>query len=188
MSQFIHTQGCKLVTVFAHDLILLLKIVISSTNSSGIPVLKGPLILPEERNNSLNTMLRIIPRLSPSYIVRFDFKPTSFQRGYTNILHLTATGDDCCYSGDRVPGVWFHGTWKGAEKNRIRVCSAVNGIGNYCLNSGDLVQRDQWTTVEISQRPDGQFYIYHVKVGGIYLGAVWNRQPRFFYDVKVFGF
>ena len=162
-------------------------IIISFDHASGIPVLRGPLILPEERNNTKNTLLRIIPMLSPSYIVKFDFKPTSFQRGYTSILHLTATGNDCCYFGDRLPGIWFHGTWKRAEKNRLRICSAVNGIGSYCLNSGVTVPRGQWTTIEISQRPDGVHYIYQVKVDGVYLGSVLNRQPRFFYDVKVYG-
>jgi hypothetical protein len=23
-------------------------------------------------------------------------------------VHVTATGDNCCAHGDRIPGVWFH--------------------------------------------------------------------------------
>ena len=158
---------------------------------SAFPTLTGPLILTEERVNTRNTLLRIIPRLSPSYIVRFDFKPKYFQSEFTNILHLAASGNDCCNQGDRVPGVWFHGAPPGVTKNRLRICSAVNGIGNSCVSSGMVIPLGQWTTIEISQ---GQVsdtllrrYRYTVRVGNTILASVINKQPMYFSNVQVFG-
>ena len=137
------------------------------------------------RVNRKHKLLETIPKLSPSYRVRFDFNPSQFQDGWTNVIHLT-TGGNCCGYGDRVPAVWFHGSPPSATKNRLHICSAVNGKGNYCYNSGATVARGQWTTMEISQRPEGSSYRYTVTVGGDILGSVINAQPRTFFNVKVF--
>ena len=154
------------------------------------PILTGPFILEEERVNTRNTLLRVIPRLSPSYIVRFDFKPTYFQREYTNILHLSASGKDCCNQGDRMPAVFFHGSSLSETKNRVSICSAVNGRGNYCISSGIIVPRGQWTTIEISQGKDANTpyrYRYTVKVGDVVIASLINKQPRYYSNVQVFG-
>ena len=103
------------------------------------------------------------------------------------MIHLTATGGNCCKYGDRTPAVWFHGSSTSATKNRFHICSAVNGVGNYCLNSGLIVPRGQWTSVEIMQHKEGGSYRYTVKVGGVTLGSVINKQAREFSNVKVLG-
>ena len=122
--------------------------------------------------------------MTPSYSVKFDFNPTRFQGGWTNVIHLT-TGGNCCGYGQRIPAVWFHSTNGGATKNRLHICSAVNGQGNYCANSGHIVQRGQWTTIEITQLPEGLYYKYTVKVGGNVLHSTINRDPREFANVRV---
>lgn len=143
--------------------------------------------IPDERNNTRNILLEKISRLSPSYVVKFDFKPRYFQDGYTNILHLTASRDDCCKQGDRIPGIWFHGASANSTYNKLLICSAVNGLGNYCVDSKPNIPRGKWTTVEVSQRPEGAHYIYQVKVGGVLLASMINDQPRYYARVKVYG-
>ena len=130
-------------------------------------------------------MLHTIPKLSRTYKVKFDFKPKVFQKDWTNIIHLT-TGGNCCKYGQRIPGVWFHSSNSGATKNRLYICSAVNGNGDYCLSSGVIVPRGQWTSVLITQQPEGSRYRYIVKVGNAQLGSVINTQPREFSNVKVY--
>ena len=66
------------------------------------------MMVPTTRVNTKNFLLATIPKLSPSYFVKFEFKPTQFQAGVTNIIHLT-TGGDCCNDEDRIPGVWLQG-------------------------------------------------------------------------------
>ena len=137
--------------------------------------------------NQRNNLLGVIPKFSASYSVKFDFNPTRFQSNVTNVLHLTATGGNCCNYGDRIPAVWFHGSSSSATKNRFLICSAINGDGNYCLNSGFIVPRGQWTSVEIRQQKEGNSYKYTVKVGGVLVGSVINRQPKEFSNVKIYG-
>jgi hypothetical protein len=33
---------------------------------------------------------------------------TTTNTAWANVLHLTATGNDCCNYGDRIPGIWFY--------------------------------------------------------------------------------
>ena len=143
--------------------------------------------MPATRINKKNNLLAIIPKLSRSYSVKFEFKPTRFQSGWTNIIHLTATGNNCCKYGDRIPAVWFYSTTTTATKNKVHICSAVSGRGNYCFDSGIIVPRGQWTTIEINQHREGVSYKYVVKVNNIMLGSVTNSKPQLFSNVKVFG-
>ena len=129
----------------------------------------------------------MIPKLSRSYSVKFDFKPSQFQPGWTNIIHLTSTGKSCCSVGDRIPGVWFHGTSPTATTDKLLVSSAVNGNGNFHWSTPATVARGKWTTVEITQLTEGNSYRYTVKVGGKSIGTVINKRAREFTNVEVYG-
>ena len=90
-----------------------------------------------------------------------------------------------------MPGVWFHGVPAGTTKNRLSICSAVNGRGNFCVNSDVVVPLAQWTTIEISQgqvsKTSIRQYRYTVRVGNSIVFSVINKQPRYFNNVQVFG-
>ena len=66
----------------------------------------------------------IVP-LPTDYSVAFDFTP-GFEtvETWSNILHFTATGDNCCEYGDRIPAVWFH---PGTRKLHVRDGQPSNG-------------------------------------------------------------
>ena len=128
-----------------------------------------------------------IKNLYPTFTVKFDFKPTRFQGGWTNVLHMTSNGQNGGYGG-RVPGVWFHGSSAGATRNRFHICAAVNTVGNFCYNSAvNSIPRGQWTSVSIAQRPEGAFYRYEVKINGKVLGSTLNKKARTWPNVKVYG-
>ena len=47
--------------------------------------------------------------LPTDYTVSFEITPQDqVQPGWASIVHFSATGNDCCNSGDRIPGIWFH--------------------------------------------------------------------------------
>jgi hypothetical protein len=54
--------------------------------------------------------------------------------GWGDIIHITATGDNCCEYGDRVPGVWFK---PGTRALHIRDGSNEEGTGG-CDPSEEL--------------------------------------------------
>ena len=43
------------------------------------------------------------------YRISFTLTPDAQKvRGWANILHVTATAENCCEYGDRIPAIWFH--------------------------------------------------------------------------------
>ena len=43
------------------------------------------------------------------YVIGFEIIPEAeVLDTWGSILHLSATGNNCCSYGDRIPGVWFH--------------------------------------------------------------------------------
>merc|ERR1719461_126926 len=55
------------------------------------------------------------------YTVGFTIIPgKDTYNGWSNIIHFTATGENCCDPGDRVPGVWF---FKNSYKLHV-----INGV------------------------------------------------------------
>lgn len=137
--------------------------------------------LPATRLIKKNALLRIIPKLSPAYSVKFDFYPKSVHSAHlkSNVIRLT-TGSHASEIGDQIPAVSYR-----ISRKRLEVYSAVNDTGDYRLST-DTVQPGQWTTVEITQKPEGSHYRYTVKVGNIQIGSVINTQRREFTNVKVY--
>ena len=74
--------------------------------------------------------VKMIDRLGPEFTIEFDIKVNSIDGSSSpkwsksqgddyggeplyNLFHLTATGDNCCHNGDRVPAVYI------TNKNRV---------------------------------------------------------------------
>jgi len=59
------------------------------------------------------------------YETGFSIKPDAdMVDGWSNIIHVTATGGNCCNYGDRVPAVWFYAN---TRRMHVRDGSADNG-------------------------------------------------------------
>ena len=63
-------------------------------------------------------------------------------------MHFTATGNDCCDYGDRVPGVWFH---PGTRNLHIR--DGHGGDGNAGCDPQEELLVGVTTTVRVEMRP-----------------------------------
>ena len=91
-------------------------------------------------------LVKTLPTLGKEYRVSFDIFINSFNTGWESVLHLTATGKDCCNYGDRVPAVFING---GSKK--FHISSALNGNGNSYYNVPSSLRTGEWINVEISQ-------------------------------------
>ena len=136
---------------------------------------------PLERVLQRNNLLTTIPRLTKSYTVKFQIKPTGTVGGWSNILHMTANDNNCCNYGDRNPAVFVHGS-----STKLHICSSVSNNGNHCVNPPTALPINTWTAVEITQRPEGNSFRYQVKVGGKVYGNLINTLPKEFTNVKVY--
>jgi len=67
------------------------------------------------------------------YAVSVDIKPKGIVRGWSNIIHLTATKKNCCGVGDRMPGIWFI-----SKTTRLHIAAGVNKRGNTYYNTDAL--------------------------------------------------
>ena len=136
---------------------------------------------PLQRTLQRNKLLTTLPKLTRSFTVKFQINPTGTFGAWTNVIHLTSTGGNCCNYGDRIPAVFIH-----ARTTRLHICSSVSNKGNHCTDTGNGIPRGQWTDVEITQRPDGNRFRYQVKVGGKIFDNRINTAPREFQNVKVY--
>lgn len=62
--------------------------------------------------------------LTGDYILSFDVTLRTLYGAWTNIIHFTTTGNNCCSPGDRSPAIWF---WPGATNFHVRIGDMADG-------------------------------------------------------------
>ena len=67
------------------------------------------------------------------YTVGFTITPKELVGEWANIIHVSATGNNCCNYGDRIPGIWFYG---GTRRMHIRDGSTSSGMDKEHLRPG----------------------------------------------------
>ena len=94
------------------------------------------------------------------YRISFEITPQAqVQAEWASIFHITATGQDCCNYGDRIPGVWFYPG--GANRqclpgncpgHRLLVVHGHADSGNDDCSPEDELPANQPTRVQIEIR------------------------------------
>lgn len=69
-------------------------------------------------------------KMGKDYELEFIIKPLGKVWGWSNILHNTFTGQNCCRVGDRYPAIWF---W--SNTTRMHIICGAKGSSNW--NTGD---------------------------------------------------
>ena len=83
---------------------------------------------PGETQVTKNNLLTTIPNWGPTWKITFELLIKSFPTTTeASILHFT-TGNRCCDVGDRIPFLQIY-------NKDVLVVNAVNGNGNYYINS-----------------------------------------------------
>lgn len=85
-------------------------------------------------------------KMGKDYNLEFIIKPLGKKWGWTNILHNTFTGKNCCRVGDRYPAIWF---WSNTTRLHIS-CGAKNSWNwNTTQNPNYNLPINRETTVNI---------------------------------------
>ena len=124
--------------------------------------------------NKLVTTLSVLRR---QFQISFDFKPTKWIGGWTNVLHLT-TGPNCCAPGSRIPGIFTLG-------GKLAMSFGIDKNGNHVIWTPKLAL-NRWVHFTISQTLEGKRYIYRVYMNNKLLEKRLNHIPRDYKNVKVF--
>merc|ERR1712072_872337 len=88
-------------------------------------------------------LVKTISLLPKQFDISFDFKPTKWIGGWTNILHLT-TGANCCGLGQRIPAIF-------PLNGKLAIAFAVDRNGNYNLWTPKLVL-NRWYNFRLTQQ------------------------------------
>ena len=72
-----------------------------------------------------NNQIATIANWGPEYRVKVEVIVHSAHSEYSNILHFTSTGSDCCNIGDRVPAIFLY-----PGRGRLHITNSVGANGN----------------------------------------------------------
>ena len=64
--------------------------------------------------------------ITRDYKIEITIHPLEKRRGWSNILHSTITGRNCCGAADRVPAIWFY-----SNTTRLHIRTGTNRVGNF---------------------------------------------------------
>ena len=121
---------------------------------------------------SLVTTLPVLPK---QYEISFDFKPTKWIRGWSNIIHLSTNGN--IGWGNRIPAFFPLG-------RKVGIVNALSGNGNYYFWSLPLLLK-KWVHFRMMQRLEGGKYVYRVYMDGFLLREKVNSKAQDFKYVDV---
>ena len=83
------------------------------------------------------------------YVIGFEITPEEqVVDSWGSILHLTATGTNCCNYGDRIPAVWFH-----PGSHRLHIRDGHGSDGNAGCDPPEELPAGATTSVRIEMRP-----------------------------------
>ena len=121
--------------------------------------------------------------------MEFQVYITQFKSGWSSILRLTTTKDDCCADGDRILAVLTHpDPYAGDSVSLLYICTTtIKDTGQTCFKTTS--ERDKWTYIRISQRSEiVGLSKYEVEVSGVLIGSaeVDNGDLFFLENIKVY--
>lgn len=121
--------------------------------------------------------IHTIQNIPLDYRISFEINPhQSVESGWSNILHVTATGQNCCAYGDRLPGIWFYPggtepcTSYSCPGHRLHIVHGHRDSGNDDCSPPDELPYGRFTTVQVDIRQK------HVEV--FYDGLSKCTEPR----------
>jgi len=89
------------------------------------------------------------------YELSFTINPKGTKSGWTEILHMSSDGGDCCNVGQRIPGIFFH-----SETTKLHICTGCGSNGNTCMNPSYSLPLNKDTRVTVRVHLD-YFTVYY---------------------------
>nr|XP_047141386.1 uncharacterized protein LOC100201742 [Hydra vulgaris] len=132
----------------------------------------------EDSNTSLIKGISIanLSKINKEYLVSFDFIPMVFETGLHSIINFTV-GDYIVNSRSVLLGIWLDENGTG----RIKVLALINEKPTLFYYP---VLLNKWSNIEVSQRFNGLFYVFILRINGDVIFSVINNQAQELIDVK----
>ena len=109
------------------------------------------------------------------YEFSFDFKPTKFVGGWTNILHLTTGGNTG--RGSRIPALFM-------TKNYVSISNTIGSNGNWNYKIAKLIE-NEWVHFRTTQTFEQNEYVFRLYMNELLMTTEVNNSPQVFKRVHV---
>ena len=90
-------------------------------------------------------LIATLPSWGEYFDISLKIWVESFGDGWSELLRFTATGDNCCKAGDRIPAIFLN------SAGYMHLCSQVGSNGNFAKDA--YINLLTWIKVEIKQYP-----------------------------------
>ena len=101
-----------------------------------------------------DNLVATLPSWGEYFEVSLKVWVESFGHGWSELLRFTATDNNCCSPGDRIPAIFVN------SDGYISLASQVGTNGNFYKNAD--INLETWIKVEIKQYPKNGKVIYFV--------------------------
>ena len=122
-----------------------------------------------------NTLVTTIPLLPKEYEISFDFKPTKWIGGWTNILHMTTGGNSGW--GERIPGLF-------PLNQKVSIANGIDGNGNWNFWTPSM-PLNEWVHFKLIQHLEGQKWVYRVYMDHQLLMVKMNKKAQEYKQVDI---
>ena len=92
-----------------------------------------------------NNLVATLPSWGEYFEISLKIWVESFGGGWSELLRFTATENNCCFAGDRIPAIFVN------SAGYIHLTSQVGTNGNFYKNAD--IKLKTWIKVEIKQYP-----------------------------------
>ena len=95
-----------------------------------------------------DNLIETLPSWGKYFEISLKIWVESFGDGWSELLRFTATENDCCSAGDRIPGIFVY------SDGNLYFTSQVGTNGNFFKNVN--VKLKTWIEIEIKQYPENE--------------------------------
>ena len=126
-----------------------------------------------------NKEVQVFQNWGDVYKIEFCIKVAKWPAvEWTNVFHISETGNNCCNIGDRIPALFVN------KNGFFYVCSAVDGNGDYCKKFHfEIGKQNQMTIQQLKENGE---YWYEIIIDGASKFKIENKQPKKFSNVKLY--
>lgn len=128
-----------------------------------------------------NSYIKTIPKIEKTFLFSLNIKPMGVVSGWSNIIRVTSTTDNCCgLGGNRIPALFFS-----TQSTKLHTAYSISGNGNRYFDKD--IPMGKFTNVKIQQeiQSDGK-YRYSIAYDDKEVFSTINNSPRSYENAKVY--
>ena len=138
----------------------------------------SPLNPPDSLDITKGSLTKEYHNWGDIYSIEFDVVVTKLNENWMNVFHFTATNENCCDNGDRVPALFIN------KAGYFHFTTSLNDNGNYWKDFTFVLGKTYH--VIIQQSKEDNKYWYEIIIDGDSLLREENKSPKTYSTVDLY--